>query len=363
MAQSRCVKCVLDISVREIVFDENGVCNFCQAAQRELQQLTRIVPSELNFNRICDCWPYRPASIHTSWCGFNPNNRKEYDVLIGLSGGVDSSYTLHKAHELNLRPLCFSIDNGWNKPEADENIMRLVEGLKVPFFRYTINLENFRAMQAAFMKAGVKNIEIPTDHILMAASLELAARYNIKTILSGGNVATESIMPGSWGWNARDLTHIKSIYHGSYDGIPTCSLLQWNIYKWWYKIKTVYLLDYFDYNREKAEKLLIEKYGFTSTGEKHEENYFTWWFQSFYLFERWGIDKRKAHFSSLINSGQMTREEALKKLKKDPIYPELGLESKVLRYPKKEHEAYPVDKNYQRIANLVNSFKRIKSLI
>lgn len=321
----------MDISAREIVFDSAGVCNFCHAAQKELALIKKLPALEKPQGNLYTC-------------------------LIGLSGGVDSSYLLHMAIQSGHKPLCFSVDTGWNKPTADENIMQLVEGLKVPFFRYTINLENFRAMQAAFMKAGVKNIEIPTDHILMAASLELAARYNIKTILSGGNVATESVMPGSWGWNARDLTHIKSIYHGSYEGIPTCSLFRWNIYKWWYKIKTVYLLDYFDYNREKAEKELIEKYGFKSTGEKHEENFFTWWFQSFYLFERFGIDKRKAHYSSLINSGQMTREDALEKLKKDPVYPELGLERKVMSYPKHEHSDYKIGKGYERIARIVKLF-------
>lgn len=334
----------MDISAREIMFDENGICNFCHAAQRELASIKMSSYT----NGIGVVWlPEDLLNLQGVY------TTKEYDVLIGLSGGVDSSYLLHKAVELGLRPLCFSIDNGWNKPEADENIMRLVETLRVPFFRYTINLENFRAMQAAFMQAGVKNIEIPTDHILMSASLELARQYGIKTILSGGNVATESIMPPSWGWNARDLTHIKSIYHGSYAGLPTCSLLKWNIYKWWYGITTVYLLDYFNYNRVDAERLLLEKYGFKSTGEKHEENYFTWWFQNYYLFTKFGIDKRKAHYSSLINSGQMTRETALHLISKDPVYPELGLEKRVIAYPKHEHSDYKIGKGYERMAKLV----------
>lgn len=332
----------MDISAKEIVFTTTG-CNFCDAAEKELANI------KMSSTQHGVTFRWQPEDLLKI---IIPKG-KEYDVLIGLSGGVDSSYTLYKAHALGLRPLCFSVDTGWNKPEADENIMRLVEGLKVPFFRYTINLDNFRAMQAAFMKAGVKNIEIPTDHILMAASLELAARYGIKTILSGGNVATESIMPASWGHNARDLKHIKAIYHGSHEGLPTCSLLWWNIYKWFYQIKTVYLLDYFDYNREKAEKELEEKFGFKSTGEKHEENYFTWWFQNFYLFEKWGIDKRKAHYSSLILSGQLTRADALQRLTKDPIYPELGLEKKALSYPKHEHEDYHIGKGYERIAKLI----------
>lgn len=321
----------MDVSAREIVFTDTG-CNFCDGAEKALAEV--ILQSRVKFN-------------------FGFSRKSKYNCLIGLSGGVDSSYALHKAVKLGLRPLCFSIDTGYNKPEADENIMRLVEGLKVPFFRYTINLDNFMAMQTAFMRAGVRNIEIPTDHVLMAASYELAAKYGIKTIISGGNVATESIMPASWGHNARDLTHIKSIYHGSLRGLPTCGIIKWNWYRWVKKIKIVYLLDYFPYNRLAAEGFLETTYGFKSTGEKHEENYFTWWFQNFYLFTKFGIDKRKAHYSSMIMSGQMTRAEALHRLQKRPIYPELGIEAKVLKYTQHEHSDYAMDRWYGRIANLI----------
>lgn len=321
----------MDNSAPEIVFTEIG-CNFCDAAREAF------------------------ASIGGHYTSIRDKDA-QYDCLIGLSGGVDSSYALHKAVEIGLRPLCFSIDTGYNKPEADENIMKLVETLKVPFYRYTINLKNFKKMQSAFMRVGVKNIEIPTDHVLMAASYEMAARYGIKTILSGGNVSTESIMPVSWGYNARDLTHIKDIYRGSYRGLPTCGLLKWNFYRWVKKIKVFYLLDYLDYNRAEAEKELTEKYGFVSTGDKHEENYFTWWFQNWYLFEKWGIDKRKAHLSSMIVSGQISREDALEIVMSNPIYPTFGFEEKVLKYPKHEHSDYKQDTRYDRIANFVRKWK------
>ena len=321
----------MDTTAQEIEFDSEGVCNFCHQAQASLKEV----------------WNSRPPSIPAG---------NEYDVLIGLSGGVDSSFLLHKAVELGIKPLCFSVDTGYNKPEADENIMKLVEGLKVPFIRYTIDLQAFRSLQAAFLKAGVRNVEIPTDHVLMAVSLELAKRYKIKTVLSGGNVNTESIMPPSWGANARDLTHIKAIakrFDSSLKSLPTCSLWEWNWHRWVLSTRTVYLLDYFGYNRAEAEALLIQKYAYVSTGEKHEENYFTWWFQNFYLFEKFNIDKRKAHYSSMINSGQMTRAEAMFKLTASPIYPQLGLEKKVLSYPKRDHEFYPMDKWYGRISKLI----------
>lgn len=328
--QTQCKKCVMDNSAEEIVFTETG-CNFCDNARVSLKE--------------------------TKNYGFFIPQGKKYDCLIGLSGGVDSSYTLTKAVEMGLRPLCFSVDTGYNKSEADENIMKLAEGLKVPFYRYNIDLKNFKKMQIAFMRAGVRNIEIPTDHILMACSYSLASQYGIKTILSGGNVATESIMPASWGYNARDLTHIKDIYHGSYKGLPTCSIWKWNWYRWIRGIKIVYPLDCMDYNRERAEQELKDKFGFKSTGGKHEENYFTWWFQNWYLFEKWGIDKRKPHLSSMIVSGQITRQEALESLNENPVYPELGIEKSVMKYPKHLHSEYKMDKWYDRISKIVKLCK------
>ena len=239
--------------------------------------------------------------------------------------------------------------------------MRLVEGLKVPFYRYTIDLKKFRELQSAFIKAGLKNLEIPTDHILMAVTHEIAARYGIKWILSGGNVATESIMPASWGYNARDLVHIKDVYEKNtgkkLTGLPVCSLLKWNWYRWVKGHKILYLLDYVDYDIATALKELGE-YGFQPYHEKHCESIFTWWFQNYYLFEKFGIDKRKAHYSSLINSGQMTREEALEATAGNPIYPSIGLEGRVLQYPRGEHETYRKD-NYDQIASIMRKVRKL----
>lgn len=204
-------------------FTPNGyTCNFCDQAEKSLNETTYLTMPEIK--------------------------GKKYDCLIGLSGGVDSSYMLHKAVEQGLRPLCYTVDNGYNDPKADENIMRLVETLKVPFYRYTIDRNKFIELQSAFIKAGQKNIEIPTDHIIMATALDMAKKYNIKTILSGGNASEESVMPPSFGYNSRDLRHIKDVYRRmtgkKLTGLPMCGLLKWNIYKWWYGIRTVYFLDY-----------------------------------------------------------------------------------------------------------------------
>lgn len=227
-----CTKCCMDKSAREIVFDENGVCNFCHQAQKAL---TEIEKEKCNLPKIIE-------KIKRNGRG------KKYDCLIGLSGGVDSSWTLQCLVNLGLRPLTYSVDNGWQSDIAQENVMKLVEGMKVPFYRYTINLERFRALQAAFMRAGQVNIEIPTDAILLATSYELADMYNIKYIVSGGNVASESILPESWGYQPRDATHIKSVYKWATGkklrGLPLCGLWKFNYYKWVRGIKVIYLLDY-----------------------------------------------------------------------------------------------------------------------
>jgi hypothetical protein len=236
----------------------------------------------------------------------------------------------------------------------------MVEKLKVPYIKHKIDFKKFVGLQGAFMRAGQKNIEIPTDHIIMAISLEMANKYGIKWILSGGNTATESIMPASWGYNARDLVHIKDIYKKMtgkrLSGLPTCGLLKWNYYKWVKGIKTFYLLDYIDYNRADSIKLLEEEYGYKDYGAKHEENIFTQWFQNFYLFEKFGIDKRKAHLSSLVASGQMTRSQALFELTASPVYPVLGIEKKVLKYPKKEHDEFKKD---EWLYNLISKIVKI----
>lgn len=340
-----CSRCVMDGTDPDITFDSQGICNHCTNALRELMM------AEMEKKNLLQ----RIERIKSDGKG------KEYDCLIGLSGGADSSTVLHHAVELGLRPLCFSVDNSWNDPRADENLMRMVEKLKVRLVRCVLDKRDFLNLQVAFMRAGLINIEIPTDHVLMAVGFDLASTYGIKWILSGGNVATESIMPASWSYNARDLTHIKDVYKKmmgrGLSGVPTCGVWKWNWYKWIRRIKTLYLLDYLDYNRAESIKMLGEKYGYQNYGEKHCENYFTWWFQNFYLFTKWGIDKRKAHLSALINSGQMTRKEAMEILRGDPEYPKLGLEQKSLGYTKHSHSDFRQDKWYGRIAKFVRLWR------
>lgn len=284
---------------------------------------------------------------------------KEYDCLIGLSGGLDSSTTVDWAIKNGLRVLAFTLDNSYNTKEANHNINRLVTKLDLEHKVIRVDAEKYTKLQNAFFIAGVKNCEIPTDHILMAVSLKLAKENDIKWILSGGNSVSESIMPESWGYNARDLTHIKDIFSRVYpdetlDDLPTCSIWEWNHYKHDCGIQTFYPLDYLDYNLKESKEYLAEEYDWQDYGLKHEESIFTGWFQNVFLPLHWGIDKRRAHLSSLIVAGQMTRDEALAILAKPPKsfkFPIFSLnEGRVMNYEKHEHNNYKMEKWYEIIA-------------
>ena len=278
----------------DIRFDDKGVCNYCRAALRAQNQ-HRIDQDNL---------PWVIDGI-----------KKRGRCIIGLSGGVDSSYALHVLRQHGVDVVAYTIDNGWNTPVADENIMKLVEGMKVPFFRYTINRERFHELQRSFIQSGVPNIEIPSDHLITSVAWDMAKRDKVKTIISGGNWQTESIMPAVFGYSAVDLYHIQQIYKQftgkRLKGLPTTNLAQYMWYRCVKRIKIVNLLDHVDYNREKAQERLAKLYGWKPYGAKHEESYFTDWFQALYLDYKFGLDKRRPHLSSMIHSGQMTRQEAL----------------------------------------------------
>lgn len=231
-----CSNCVMDGSAEELVLDENGVCNFCHQAQRSLRE---IEAEKVNLPKILE-------KIKKAGKG------KKYNCLIGCSGGVDSSTALVNAVKFGLRPLVISMDNGYNTSMADENVLKIVETLKVPFYRYVLDLNKFRDLQAAYLKAGVINIEAIYDNLLAGAIHEIANIYKIRWIISGGNVSSESIMPSSWSYRSSDLVNMRDIYRkmtgrnlkrvkGSF---PLFGLWDFNYYKWLKRIKTVYLLDY-----------------------------------------------------------------------------------------------------------------------
>lgn len=329
----QCSRCVLDdVEVPDIVFDSEGVCQYCRVwTEKERERKTEATNL-----------PWRLHEIRKSGTG----SGKEYDVVLGLSGGVDSSYSLHLLKQNDLKILCWSLDNGWNDKKADENIMRMVEKLNVPFIRKVIDLEQFKELQSAYLKAGIKNIEAAYDHILWALNYDVAEEYGVKVIADGGNHWTEGVMPPAYGHDAKDRGSVRGIYKmttGKTLTLPTQGVLRYLHRRFLKGIRVFQILNYVEYRKKDAIALLEREYGWIPYGEKHCENVWTWWFQHWYLPVKWKLDKRKPHYSSLINSGQMTRQEAVRKLIEPLTYPSLGIEEKVMRYPKKNHLDYPND--------------------
>lgn len=338
-----CKKCILTTEIEELELDNEGVCNFCRTWER-LEE--KRLEEKKNLPKIL--------------------TELKKGFVIGLSGGIDSSTSLDiLVRRYGLKPkMAFSLDNGWNNPLADENVKKLIEKLKVPFEKIIIDLEKFKELQKAFLQSGVPNIEIPTDHILMAITYQMATKYGVKYIVSGGNHATEGIMPESWSYWSGDLKQIKYIAKkfGNMDlkGLPTCGLLKWNYYKWIKGIKIINLLDYYAYNQKHAKEVLEKKYNWQDYGGKHLESYFTAWFQNCYLPLKFGIDKRRAFYSSLINAGQMTREEAIRKLTEPVKFKPIILPEEFMKYPKKSHFDYPTDKWFGRISKIIKFFRNVK---
>ena len=248
---------------------------------------------------------------------------KPYDCMIGLSGGADSSYLAKKVVDLGLRPLAIHFDSGWNSEMSVNNIEAIVKSLNLDLKTIVCDWDEMRDLQVAFLKASVPNCDIPQDHSFYAILWKEAAKNNIKYILSGHNMATESILPGSWGYKSRDLRYLNDI-HKKFGKIklkkyPRLGFLGLYLYYPIIKnIKMEFPLDYMSYNKNNAINELEQTIGWKKYGGKHHESIFTRFFQSYYLPTKFGYDKRKPHLSSLIVSNQITRTKALNELTKDP---------------------------------------------
>lgn len=322
-----CTRCVMDTSDPEIVFDADGVCNHC----RYFDAVTRLhwFPNEDGARR----WSTIVDSIRAAGRG------REYDCIIGLSGGVDSSYVALKVHEWKLRPLVVHVDGGWNSELAVANIERIVDYCGYDLHTHVVNWEEMRDLQLAFLRAGVSNQDVPQDHVFFASLYHFATRHRIRHVLSGGNIATESIFPSSWHGAAMDARNLRAI-HGRFGERPlrTYSTISFFDYYFWYpfakRMRTVRPLNYMRYDREEAVAELEQTVGWRSYGRKHGESLFTKLFQNYYLPVRFGYDKRRPHLSSMIVSGQLTRDDALQKLA-EPLYEEGQLEIDIAYFCKK----------------------------
>lgn len=304
-----CTRTVMDTTDPEITFDADGVSNHALHYDRRMKP---YVDAAMAGEREAEL-----ASLvdRIKKAGAN----KPYDCVIGISGGVDSSYLVLQAVKLGLRPLAVHFDSGWNSELAVANIEGLVTRLNLDLVTDVADWREMRDLQLSFFKASVANCDIPTDHAFPAVAFREAARYGIRYILSGHNFATESILPTAWGYNAADAKHLKAIQRqfGSVklSSYPTMGILKRYV---WYgyvrPITTVHLLNYMPYVKTEAKRAITEELGWRDYGGKHYESVFTRWFQGAYLPQKFGYDKRRAHLSSLIVSGQITREQALAEL-------------------------------------------------
>jgi aminotransferase len=307
-----CTRCVLDTTDPEITFDAAGVCNHCHSFDDSISK--SWFPDERGAGMLAAT----VAEIKKSGAG------KPFDCILGLSGGVDSSYLALKAKELGLRPLIVHVDAGWNSELAVHNIERIVEHCGYELFTHVLNWREVRDLQLAYVKSGVANQDVVQDHGFFATLYHFAIKENIKYVLNGGNIATEAVFPRAWHHAAMDAINLKAI-HRRFGTLPlsdykTISFFEYYVYYPLIRgMQVVRPLNYMLYDKQTALAYLKKQVGYKEYGRKHGESVFTKFFQNYYLPKRFGYDKRRPHLASMILSGQITRQEALRKLA-EPLY-------------------------------------------
>jgi N-acetyl sugar amidotransferase len=305
-----CNYCIMDTSDKDIVFDEQGVCNHCKSAKKILED-TQKAREEFHLEEYIEKVK-------------KEGKNRKYDCIVGISGGVDSCYCIYLAKQWGLRPLAVHFDNGWNAELAVSNIKNILEKLDVDLYTYVVNWQEFRDLQLAFLKASTPDSEIPTDHMIKPVLGMVAHKYGVKTVWLGYNQTSESILPSSWSHGHRDWKYIKSV-HKMYGTRELKTFPYFNHFDDIYFNLTVdwfSILDKIDYDKEKAKKLLEQEFGWRDYGGKHYESFYTRFYQSYILPVKFGYDKRRMHYSSLIVAGQITREEALRVMEQPPYDPE-----------------------------------------
>lgn len=305
----------MDTSDPRISFDAAGVCNHCRSYEIEAKPIVDRADSGQAAPELARVVEKIKAA----------GKGREYDCLIGLSGGVDSSYVAAKVKELGLRPLAVHFDSGWNSELAVNNIENIVKRLDIDLYTSVCDWDEMRDLQLAFFKAGVANCDTPTDHAFLAVLYRVAAKHGIRHIVTGTNFATEAILPQAWGYSPADLTHLRAIHKRfgtrPLKTYPTLGFFaRYFYYPLVHGLRTVRILNLMPYNKAKVKEAIKQDLGWRDYGGKHYESIFTRFFQAYYLPQKFGYDKRRAHLSSLIVSGQMTREEALLELEQ-PTYP------------------------------------------
>ena len=267
-----CTRCVMDTSIEDIFFDEYGICNYCKNAEKRIAHELYI--DDGSFENLL-------KKIK------NSGEKNKYNCIIGMSGGVDSSYIAYLVKQYGLRPLAIHFDNGWNSELSVVNIENILNKLNIDLYTYVVNWEEFKDLQLSFLKSSISNCEIPTDHAIVAILYKIADKFNIKFILHGGNLATESIMPEIWMHDNKDLLLIKDINSKfgtknlkTFPKLGYLRLLYFTIFK---KIRYVGLLNYINYNKSEAINILENEFSWRKYEGKHFESIYTKFFQSYIL--------------------------------------------------------------------------------
>lgn len=314
-----CNRCVMDVSDPDIRFHDDGTCNHCNDF---LAQRSRFASGPDLDRRLEGMVAEMKAQGHG----------KQYDCVVGVSGGVDSTYVAFVAKELGLRPLAVHLDNGWNSELAVHNIEHTLKVLGIDLHTFVLDWETFRELQKSFLVASVPDAEIPTDHAIRAALWHVAEKYGIKYLLNGRNHSTEGILPWSWTYNALDWKYIQGVHkefsRHSLRQYPHTALPEILYRATVTRFKNFGILDYVPYDKKIAMQVLIDKLGWRDYGGKHYESIYTRFFQGYILPVKFGIDKRKAHLSVLVCTGQISRDEALAALAEPPLSPEMAREDR-----------------------------------
>ena len=308
-----CTRCVMDTTDSEIVFDAEGVCNHCHEHVRAIAR--DVFSGEDGRNRL--------EAIAEDLK--RENRGKPYDCIIGVSGGVDSSYVAWLVKDLGLRPLAVHLDNGWNSVIAVSNIANQIEALDIDLYTHVIDWEEYKDIQRAFLKASVPDVEVPTDHAINTIMMRVATKFGVRTVMRGGNVNTESHHAPLWSQGHMDYGYIHDVHRkfgsGKVKTFPHINFVEFlSLYRRPF-VTTIDVLNFADYSREKALARIQSDLGWKDYGGKHHESVFTRWFQGVYLPRKFDFDKRKMHLSSLISTGQITRDAARAALQQ-PTYDE-----------------------------------------
>lgn len=353
-----CTNCVMDTTDSVIQFDEKGVCDHCHNYYENI--LPNWHPDERGRKKLDEI----VAQIKKDGQG------KKYDCIIGLSGGVDSSYLAYFAvKKLGLRPLLFACDTGWNLNVAVQNVEKITKGLNMPLHTEIVNWNEMKDLQLAFFKAQVPYQDIPQDHVIFASLYNYAAKNGIKYVLTGGNNSTECVRePIEWVYQ-NDIRMLKDI-HKKFGTIPLktlplCGMFKAHLYYRYIKgMKVVKPLDLIPYTKADAIATLQKEFGWEPYANKHFESVFTRFYEGYWLIKKFGYDKRRCHFSSLILTEQMKRDEALEILKTPPydekqamedleyVAKKMGLtKDEFLDLMKQENKTY---KNYKNTSGLIS---------